>query len=177
MTFRNKTKQKYTQKRRRNRLKGGGDWYCRCDDTTKSKPSPSPAPAQSQFESAKKVLAHAEMVKKTEAKPNTTTLVPSPIVAPPDFPPAIVTPLKPCNTFKGRKCPKDRCQLESKKAAVQRTGKLPKKISENDLRCLPKQNGGYKSKKRSKKAKGGYKSKRRRQIKKKKSKKPTLVIF
>ena len=146
MNFKKKTEQKYTQKRRRYRIKGGDNWYCRCDDITKSTQSPSPAPAQSQFASAKKPLADVEL--------NTTPLVP----------PAIVTPPKPCNTFKGRKCPTDRCDLESKKAAVKRTGKLQKKLSINDLLCLSKLKGGYKSKKRS-------------QIKKKKSIKPMLVIF
>jgi hypothetical protein len=67
--------------------------------------------------------------------------------------------------------------LESKKVAANRLKRTAKKISINDLRCLQKQNGGYKSKKRSKKTKGGYKSKKRSPTKKKKSRKPMLVIF
>jgi len=188
MTFKNKTKQKYTKKRPRYRLKGGDDWYCRCTDTTIStpsstptptpKPTPKPTPPPSQFASAKKALADAEKAKKAEVKPTTSKLAPPPKVTPPPTPKPPSPPSKPsnpspCKPFKIQfpKGSKSFQKVEDLIAQGMSAKDACEKIKKENQE-LDKQN-----KQRSKGKKGGYKSKKRSPTKKKKSRKPMLVIF
>jgi hypothetical protein len=196
MTFKNKTKQKYTQKTRRYRLKGGDDWYCKCTDTTKSTSTPSPVP--SQFASAKKALADAETAKKAQVKPNTPKLAPPPKVTPPPTPkptyaqavknPPPPPPSKssnpsPCKPFKIQfpKGSKSFQKVEDLIAQGISAKDACEKIKKENQELDKQQQSAPKSQPKSKsnkKKKGGYKSKKRSPTKKKKSKRmPLLVIF
>jgi hypothetical protein len=203
MTFKKKIKQKNTRKKHKYRMKGGDDWYCRCTDTTKSTPSssptPKPTPPPSQFASAKKALADAEKAKKAEVKPTTPTLAPPPKVTPPPTPkPTYAQAVKnpppppskpsnpsPCNFkadggIKYNLPPNSLKKVEDliKEKGYSSPNDAPRDIVEAACKKVKNANKDeqYKQDKQGKQGKQG-KSKKRSPTKKKKSRKPMLVIF
>ena len=67
-----------------------------------------------------------------------------------------------CDTFNGRTCDLNRCVLEPKKAARERTKKKPKQLKKKDRLCLDKKKGGKRTKRKKSRKKRKKSRKRRR---------------
>ena len=67
-----------------------------------------------------------------------------------------------CDTFNGRTCDLNRCVLEPKRAARERTKKKPKQLKKKDRLCLDKKIGGKRTKRKKSRKKRKKSRKRRR---------------